>query len=165
MTNMLRKWKPLLVAAAGLAWVPAGSAAPKLTDKEAAEREKAAKVVVAKFVAAMSEQNVDAFVDACGLPFSSQPGKLARDGTTLRKMYQVEVHGRPPFDAHEVKRVETFKEAKARLSEEDAQGFDEVLREEDYVATVELQRRGRKLPARLLLKFEDGKPKVVGWRW
>jgi hypothetical protein len=162
MSNCMVRY--LLGLALGLAGAMACSAAPRTPDKELAEQQKAIKAAVAKFVTAMSEQNVDAFVEACGVPFSHEPGKLARDTVTLRKMYKVEVEGRPPFDVHEVKRVETFKDAKARLGEAGVKGFDEVLREEDYVATVEFQRRGRKYPSRLLFKLEDGKPKVVGWR-
>ena len=154
----------LVITAAVPVCAPAGSAAPRPADKEPAEREKAIKAAVAKFVAAMSEQNVDAFVEACGVPFSHQPGKLARDTDTLRKMYKVEVEGRPPYDSHEVKRIETFKETKARLGEDGVKGFEEVLRDEDYVATVELRSRGRKYQPRLLIKLVDGKPKVVGWR-
>jgi hypothetical protein len=151
------------IAKAGLilVWGTACYAAPRPAEKES-EREKAIKAAVAKFVAAMSEQDEGAFVEACGVPFITEPGKLARDAATLRKFYKVEVAGRPPFDAHEVKRVETFKQAKARLGEADVKGFDNVLRDEDYVATVELQRRGRKHELRLLMKLEDGKPKVVG---
>jgi hypothetical protein len=144
------------------AWT--GLAAPKAADKEAAEREMAIKAAVAKFIAAMSEQNVDAFVEACGIPFSHEPGKLVKDKDTLRKMYKVEVEGRPPFEAHEVKAIETLKDAKARLGERGVKGYDEVLREDDFVVVVEAQRRGRKSHPRLLIKLTDGKATVVGWR-
>jgi hypothetical protein len=155
--------RSIMIGAIGLACALAAPAAPRPADKET-EKEKAIKAAVAKFITAMSEQNVDAFVESCGVPFSSEPGKLAKDTATLRKMYKVEVEGRRSFEAHEVKRIEIFKDAKARLGEGGVKGYDEVLRDEDYVVVVETQRRGRKAEAMLLIKFVDGKPKVVGWR-
>lgn len=156
--------RDLVVIAIGLLYGATAYAAPRPADREPAERDKAIKAAVATFVAAMNEQNVNAFVEACGIPFSHAPGELVRDADTLRRMYKLKVEGQSPSEAHEVKRIETFKEAKARLGDSGVKGFDEILRDEDYVTTVELQRRGRRKLARLLLRFEEGKPKVVGWR-
>jgi hypothetical protein len=155
--------KVVVVVTVALVNGATGYAAPRPAEKEG-EPEKAIKIAVAKFVAAMSEQNVDAFVEACGVPFSHKPGKLVPDAATLRKLYQVEVEGRPPYDTHEVKRIETFKDAKARLGAGGVKGVDDVLRDEDFVATVELQSRGRSYEPLLLIKLADGKPTVVGWR-
>ena len=154
----------LVVGAVDLGCGLEGSAAPKLADKEASEREKAIKEFVAKVIIAIGKKDLDALVDLCEVPFNHQPGRFERNSAKLKSNFHKGMDVKPKFEGkHEVKRIQTFGDAKARLEEHAVKDYKEVLTEDDFLIHVEVQYPDRKLQWRLLIKMKDGKTRLVGW--
>lgn len=160
---------PLLVAAAGLAWVGVGTAAPKRPDRAAAERQQAVKAFAAKVVTAFGRQDIDALVELSNTPFTLVPGGRGPDWeeAAVRETLdgQLGVFPRIDPDRHEVFRVQTLADALTWLNPQEARDCGRVLGDEDYVVGVQVQvpHLGVRMRLRLLIRLAAGVPQLAGF--
>jgi len=152
---------PIVLAIAIPASGPNTSAAPN--PKEKAPSEKALKEFVAKVVAALGKQDIDRLDELSDVPFYLQPGKLARNHNRLRDGLKKGLDGKLMFEGeHEVKRIRTFKEAKAGLGDTALNDYKLVLADDDFLVHVAIKTPARPMQARLFIKIIEGKPRLVG---
>lgn len=152
----------LVVAACGLGWLPAGSAAPKAKDNAPTEKE--LKEFATKVVAALLKKDIDGFLDMCEVPFLQPGGYFSKDKDDLRRWITKALNNGPlNRDANEVKGIETFEAAKARFSASEIMAISQVLADKDFVVDVATEFGGEKVQLSLLLKVKAGKPRVAGW--
>jgi hypothetical protein len=163
----------LVVSATGLSWMSVGSAAPKPADPATEKRDKAVKEFVAKVYDALGKHDFDAFVELCDVPFLIQPGvekhgdvSLPKDKASIKKRFEQgrDLNYTRKFDGskHEVRSIQTCKEAKPRFLKEDAKDADHVITDNDLVVHVVANDDQGKFHHRLLIKVVGGKPRLVG---
>ena len=152
-----------LAGAVGLVCVPAVSAAPRPKDKTPTEKE--LKAFAAKVAATLIKKDIDGFLSMCEVPFHQPGGYFSKDKKDLRRWITKALgNGRYRNEVREVKRVETFKKAKARFSASEVGWISRVLSDGDFVVDVEMELLGqRKEENSLLITVKSGKPRLVGW--
>ena len=152
-----------LAGAVGLVCVPAVSAAPKPKDKTPTEKE--LKAFAAKVAATLIKKDIDGFLSMCEVPFHQPGGYFSKDKEDLKRWITKALgNGRLREDVHDIKRVETFKAAKARFSASEAGWISQVLTDNDFVVCLDMEQVGeRKHEKQLLIRVKGGKPQLVGF--
>lgn len=168
---MHTKLAPVIAVVMGLIWLPTASAAPKPAETPTDKRDKAVKEFVAKVYDALGKHDFDAFVELCDVPFLIQPGvekhgdvSLTKDKASIKKHFEQGRRYFPKFDGskHEVRSIQTYKEAKPRFLEEQVKDADHVITDNDLVVHAVANDDRGKFHHRLLIKLVDGKPRLVG---
>lgn len=146
----------------GLVWLSVASAAPKPKDKMTTETE--LKEFATNVVAALLKKDIDGFLAMAEVPFHQPGAYFSENKSDLRQWITKALNNGPLNEkANEVKKVETFKSAKARFSASEVGSISRVLADSDFVVEVATAFGGQKYLLALLVKLKDGKPRVAGW--